>query len=146
MLKWCKNYLSNRVQCTIANGHKSTMLPVTCGVPQGSVLGPLFFLVYVNDVEEALDNCGLKLYADDTVLFQTGVNSIEAETKHQGSLDKFKNCDINALTINITKKKIMAFSTRSKVKKCKDVSIHIDGERLKLVPSFKYLGMSLDST
>ena len=147
VLKWCRNYLSDRVQCTLANGQKSTELPVTCGVPQGSVLGPLFFLVYVNDVEEALDNCGLKLYADDTVLFQQGVNCMEAETKLQNSLDKFKVwCDINALTINIAKTKIMAFASRSKVKKCKNVKISINGERLKLVPSFKYLGLSLDST
>ena len=61
ILNWCQNYLSGRKQCTLANGKKSTELPVTCGVPQGSVLCPLFFLVYVNDVENALDNCGLKL-------------------------------------------------------------------------------------
>ena len=97
VLEWCKNYLSGRKQCTLTNGCKSKELLVTCGVPQGSVLGPLFFLVYVNDVENALDNCVIKLYADNTVVFQHGVNSIDAETKLQVSLIKFKSrCDINA--------------------------------------------------
>ena len=83
VLGWCCNYLSNRYQCTYANGMTLCLLPVTCGVPQGSVLGPLFFLVYVNDVQSALDDCGVKLYADDTVLYQPGVNSAEAEAKLQ---------------------------------------------------------------
>ena len=49
-LAWCGNYLSKRQQCTFANGITSGLLSVTCGVPQGSVLGPLFLLVYVNDI------------------------------------------------------------------------------------------------
>ena len=68
-LQWCKNYRTDRRQCTLANECQSDTLPVTCGVPQGSVLGPLFFLVYVNDLQHAVNECDLKLYADDTVLF-----------------------------------------------------------------------------
>ena len=86
VLSWCKSYLSNRFQCTLANGVTSDLLPVTCGVPQGSVLGPLFFLVYVNDVQNAVTNCGLKLYADDTVLYKAGINSNVACTQLQQSL------------------------------------------------------------
>ena len=147
VLKWCDNYLSDRQQCTFANGKKSTMLPVVCGVPQGSVLGPLFFLVYVNDIQQAVGECGVKLYADDTVLYQCGVNGTEAGVKLQESVDKFVNwCDGNALTINASKTKLMAFATRSKVKKCKNVEVRIGEERLKMVPYFKYLGITLDST
>ena len=146
VLKWCMNYLSNRYQCTFANGKKSELLPVTCGVPQESVLGPLFFLVYVNDIQEAVTNCGIKLYADDTVLYQSGVNGLEANTKLQGSVNLFKEwCDTNALTINASKTKVMTFASRSKVKKCRDVDIRIGNEKLKLDPCFKYLGINLDS-
>ena len=147
VLNWCKNYLSNRFQCTYANGVKSSTLPITCGVPQGSVLGPLFFLVYVNDVKNAVTNCGVKLYADDTVLYQPGLNQEEAQGKLQKSVDSFKQwCDINALTINAPKTKVMVFASRSKAKKCKNISIQIGGVKLKVVPSFKYLGLTLDST
>ena len=147
VLKWCKNYLSNRFQCTFVNNVKSKLLPVTCGVPQGSVLGPLFFLVYVNDIQDAVNDCGVKLYADDTVLYQAGVSCIEAETKLQESVSRFKEwCDVNVLTINASKTKVMAFASRSKVKKCKNLNIRIEGEKLKLAPYFKYLGLTLDST
>ena len=123
------------------------MLPVTCGVPQGSVLGPLFFLVYVNDIQEAVGSCGVKLYADDTVLYQSGVNGNDARVKLQESVNKFKKwCDVHALTINASKTKVMAFATRSKVKKCKNIVVRIGADQLKLVPHFKYLGLTLDST
>ena len=74
-LKWCTNYLSNRSQCTFINGKTSALLPITRGVPQGSVLGPLFFLVFVNAIQGALDDCKVKLCADDTVLYQSVLNS-----------------------------------------------------------------------
>ena len=120
---------------------------MTCGVLQGSVLGPLFFLVYVNDLQQAIGDCGIQLYADDTVLFQSGENADTARTKLQGSMDNFKKwCDVNALTINASKTKTMVFASRSKVKKSKNIDIKVDGEKLKMVPSFKYLGMTLDST
>ena len=147
ILRWFENYLSNRSQSTIANEVTSGLLPVTCGVPQGSVLGPLFFLVYVNDIQEALDVCGLKLYADDTVIYRSGVDSREASIKLQRSINLFTEwCTANALTVNIKKTKIMAFGSRNKVKKAKDVVISMGNQKLKQVPSYKYLGMLLDST
>ena len=71
-LFWCTDYLAGRKQRTVANGITSKFLPVTCGVPQGSVLGPLFFLIYVNDLDAVLHDCNVKLYADDTILYQSG--------------------------------------------------------------------------
>ena len=54
--EWCNNYLSNRKQKTLVNGTISQYLDVSCGVPQGSVLGPLFFLIYVNDIVNRIGN------------------------------------------------------------------------------------------
>ena len=120
---------------------------MSCGVTQGSVLGPLFCLIYVNDVENTVQNCGIKLYAGDIVLYQAGVNKDEASNKLQRSVNDFNEwCNVNALRIIASITKIMAFAKRSTVKKCKDVKIMIDNKRLKLVPSYKYLGMLLDST
>ena len=95
-LKWCKDYLTGRSQRTVANNITSDKLPVTCGVPQGSVLGPLFFLVFINDLDHVLNNCKFKLYADDSVLYQSGVNANDTATQLQSSLDKFDNwCKVN---------------------------------------------------
>ena len=147
LLRWCWSYLRGRLQCTLANGNTSSLLPTTCGVPQGSVLGPLFFLVYVNDAQGAMDDCDVKLYADDTVLCQSGVNGELASGKLQTSLDLFVNwCSTNQLTINIQKTKIMIFGSRHKVKKASNVKIGINGKTLQVVPSYKYLGLHLDST
>ena len=146
-LKWCSDYLWGRSQCTTANGQISDRLPVTCGVPQGSVLGPLFFLVYVNDLQDALGDCKVKLYADDTVLYQAGVSSQQAEGLVQNSIDKFaKWCAGNALTINVKKTKLMSFGSRSNVKKSRKAEVHLNGEKLQMVPSYKYLGITLDPT
>ena len=64
--RWIKSYLSNRKQCTYANNILSDEKLVTCGVPQGSVCGPLLFLLYMNDISKVLDKCKVSLYADDT--------------------------------------------------------------------------------
>ena len=101
----------------------------------------------VNDVQEAIDECGIKLYADDTVLYQSGINCEEAANKLQRSITRFASwCEENSLTINVAKTKIMTFGTRHKVKKAKNVIIKLGNERIQHVPSYKYLGMILDST
>ena len=147
LLLWCKSYLAGRTQCTIANGVVSDPKSITCGVPQGSVLGPLFFLVYVNDLQGTLNECGLKLYADDTVLYQSGLNWQEAANKLQPSLDQFMHWSaVNQLTLNVNKTKLMVFGSRNKVKKAKHAVVRANGQALQLVPSFKYLGILLDST
>ena len=103
--------------------------------------------MFVNDVQGALVECGIKLYADDTVLYQSGINCEEAVVKLQESVNKFANLrEINSLTINICKTKTMAFGSRQKVKRAKGGTIRLGGEGLKQVPSYKYLGLILDST
>ena len=73
-LGWLKSYLSNRMQYTIANGVESSEKAVEYGVPQGSVLGPLLFLLYVNDIAQATENHKLRLFADDSNVFVTARN------------------------------------------------------------------------
>ena len=68
LLKWFDSYLGNRTQFTVINGYKSDIKPVLAGVPQGSVLGPLLFLVFINDIVNDID-CNIKLFADDTSLY-----------------------------------------------------------------------------
>ena len=140
--RWCKSYLSNRTQRTIVNGLTSQCLPISCGVPQGSVLGPLFFLIYVNDLQEALQGYRFKLYADDTVIYCSGVNATEASQGLQEGLNAFcKWSTVNKLSINTKKTKLMVFGSRSKVKKANNLSVRLNGDKLKRGPTFKYLGL-----
>ena len=72
LVSWITNYLTNRSQSVVLHGETSDLLPVTSGVPQGSVLGPLLFLLYVNDVNNVALSEGSKLilYADDILLYR----------------------------------------------------------------------------
>ena len=65
VINWIKEYLTGRSQCVEVNGKASEWLPVTSGIPQGSVLGPLLFLIYINDLPDDI-NSDVYMYADDT--------------------------------------------------------------------------------
>ena len=146
-LDWCSSYLESRGQRVLANGVFSSAEEIVCGVPQGSVLGPLFFILYVNDVQNAVTNSNLQLYADDTVIYTSGVSAEVAACKLQPSLNQFYEwCQANKLSLNVTKTKLMVFGTRHKVKKAKDITIKVGDAPLQIVPSYKYLGITLDST
>ena len=78
LLKWFANYLSNRMQRVVINGQFSDWKTIFAGVPQGSVLGPLLFLVYINDITSVVKYCNVRLFADDTCLFVSTKDHIEA--------------------------------------------------------------------
>ena len=79
-VKWFKAYLTKRTQSVNINGIKSDAEPILCGVPQGSVLGPLLFIMYINDLPSVTKYCKVHLYADDTLLSfeSSSVQAIEA--------------------------------------------------------------------
>ena len=147
VLQWCENYLSGRTQRTLANNVKSRQCPVLCGVPQGSVLGPLFFILYVNDLQQALKGEEVQLYADDTVLYTSDSKVQSGKNRLQANLDRLHNwCQANKLTVNPSKTKMMTFGTRHSIKKTKECHLLLGGVKVQKVATFRYLGFMLDST
>ena len=78
-LSWFSSYLFDRKQFVIYNGQNSEMQPITCGIPQGSILSPLMFTVLINDIDTNLKLCDMILYADDIVMFHAGRTSTDIE-------------------------------------------------------------------
>ena len=143
--KLISNYLSNRVQKTRANGMTSGECEIRCGVPQGSVLGPLLFLLYVNDINNVIINSKIHMYADDTVIYISGKNINIMQKLIQKDLEKFTGwCTSNKLSVNTTKTRYMIFSPKALKKSYKEVKLSINDEILQQVHSYKYLGIMLD--
>jgi hypothetical protein len=76
LLDWINDYISSRKQRVLINGRSSDWVQLKGGVPQGSVLGPLLFLVFINDITEVVEDCKIRLFADDTCLIKTGKNPV----------------------------------------------------------------------
>ena len=87
LLRLLRNFLANRQQRVVLNGKNSSWLTVTSGVPQGSVLGPLFFLISINDIVEGLQN-DIKLFADDTFIFSVAQDKDEAAARLNQNLER----------------------------------------------------------
>ena len=115
ILHWVTDYLTNRSQKVVVNGQSSSSAPVISGVPQGSVLGPLLFLIYINDLAKInlKDGAKLTLYADDVLLFRT-INSSDDFAALQQDIDKVASWSCtNSLALNRDKCKYMVVSCSS---------------------------------
>ena len=86
---WCVGYLERRSQVTLANDKLSGHRNLECRVPQGSVLGPLFFIMYINDMQPAINSNNIQLYVDDTVIYACGNTAEEAAVELQPFLGSF---------------------------------------------------------
>ena len=146
-LKFFESYLTNRSQQTLVNGLLSDFLTVVCGVPQGSVLGPLLFLIYTNDLTNA-SNFLVNLFADDTCLSLSSNNlpELELQCNAQAALvdEWFRT---NRLTTNSKKASnfiLSKYYTRGDDGSNPDFSIKMGKVMLKKVKSVKYLGVMLD--
>ena len=143
-LSWITSYLTNRKQHVVVGGESSLDTPVLSGVPQGSVLGPLLFLVYIDNVSDVLlsDRSTLNLYADDMLLYKP-VKSMEDIHHLQMDIDTISdwvNC--NNLTLNPTKCKTMIISQKWNLVK-PHAQFTLNSSPLEQVETFKYLGILL---
>lgn len=139
-LNWFKSYLLGRRQKTKVNNLLSDATNVNFGVPQGSLLGVLLFLIYINDMEKKVVHSKLMLFADDALLFVSDVSVDEGIDKINSDLKELQNWfQMNKLKLNINKTKAMILngSTRR--------SICIDNEPIEIIDEIKYLGILIDN-
>ena len=103
-----QSYLSNRFQCCSVNGNISGFMPITCGVPQGSILGPLLFIIYMTDLQNITSTCDISMYSDDAHL--SSAMSYPNDKNVELIPEFVKICDwlqANKLSLNILKTECM---------------------------------------
>ena len=144
--KWIASYLENRKQFCTFNTQSSKMETITCGVPQGSILGPLLFLIYINDLGTISEKLTSILFADDSNLFAEGSNLKNLQDVVNSEIPTLVNwLQSNRLSLNIKKTHVMVFGRLSEEAK-KQVAVNINGQILDVVVNTKFLGLMLDDS
>ena len=142
-LEWFKSYLSDREQYVTVNGSSSSCLNVTCGVPQGSVLGPLLFLIFINDLPNSTSVLSY-LFADDTNIYFEPENLDKLQRIVNNELKKVKQwLDVNKLSLNIDKTNFIIFKSPQH-SSLGTVNIKIGNQPVKNSRYVKFLGVLLD--
>ena len=143
-LKWFTSYLSNRRQYVTYNGVVSAMKGISCGVPQGSILGPLLFLIYINDLCSMCKYTTPILFADDANLFCSGPDIKTMESNINNELTEISLwLKVNKLSLNIKKTHYMVFSKKKTPRN--ELRLQIDGEAINEVYKTKFLGVIIDN-
>lgn len=142
-LNLIKSYLNNRQHAVKCGDTSSDFAFINIGVPQGSILGPLLFLIYINDLLEVSPL--ICSYADDTVIFAIENDWIKAQSVMNNSLSRLGEWFItNKLTLNLEKTVFITFGCNKKSLPSFDLNIHINNNPIIRVTSCKYLGILLD--
>jgi hypothetical protein len=141
VLEWFKDYLSGRQQYIKVNGKRSNPKTVLCGVPQGSILGPLLFIIYVNDLPDVLDKLEATIFADDTTMvsYAKDIETLEV-TANQELKTVASWFRKNKLTFNAKKTYYLVFS-HEQCHKLRKINIEINGNQIEQKDKIKHLGV-----
>ena len=143
-LKWFESYLTDRKQYVFYNGVSSDSKTLSCGVPQGSVLGPLLFLIYINDLPNISDKLQFFLFADDTNIYYESNDLKKLEKTVNEELKKLSLwLNLNRLALNIGKTNFVIFRSSQKVPN-HNVTLLMNKKALQQKDHVKYLGVLLD--
>ena len=145
-LKWFKSYLTDRTQIVSFQGTNSCTMKIVCGVPQGSILGPILFLIYINDLPHC-SNFLINLFADDTTLQLNRSSINELETDVNNELKKVASWfNMNKLTVHAGKTKFIIFGSKARDRpkiQLNDTLLEQIGEKQQ-TKTYKFLGLNID--
>ena len=147
-ISWFSSYLLGRKQKVFVNNVLSESENIICGVPQGSILGPLLFLIFINDLPLEINNVLTDLYADDTTLYYIDKSQACIEQQLQTALHKLSEwCKENGMLINTTKTKVMLITTPQRRVNLNNYNFHLTytNEALSVVTCEKILGVFIDN-
>ena len=147
-LQWFTSYLLERQQHVTVNNSKSSFKPVSCGVPQGSILGPLLFLLFINDLPLYTCNVFTDLYADDTTLYFFHPSQDVIEQNFQTALNELQIwCKNNGMVLNSAKTKVMFVTTNQKRQRLvnDNLKLFYNDDALHTITNDKILGVFVDN-
>ena len=143
-IKWFENYLTNRFQMTKGNASLSDKVLVNCGIPQGSILGPLLFIIYINDIDKYSTECRVNLYVDDNVLHSSSDSYVELMLSFRIEVDNVSQwLYANNLTPNVNKTKYMIVASKNKLRYIQPVTLKMNNDGIEWVSEIKYLDENL---
>ena len=146
-LKWFKSYLNGRVQSVTFNGVVSHKLPVNVGMPQGSILGPLLFLIFINDMPNVIKHGKISMYADDTTLYVSESDVSNMSMKLADDINAITKWLLdNKLFLNTDKTNVMLLGSSSRLRNVQNdpFSVMINDYKLERVKKAKCLGVVID--